>query len=59
LGTFAGAVWGAVLSAMFPVVSTGAGAIELGPVAGAIVGAGLGAIWGVVSGTVWGALGKW
>jgi len=58
LGTFAGAVWGGVLLAMFP-VSTVVGAIELGPVAGAMVGAGLGAIWGVVSGSVWGALGKW
>jgi len=33
--------------------------VQLAPVAGAIVGAGLGAIWGVISGTVWGALGKW
>jgi len=51
-------VWGAVVSAMFPAVSAGV-PVELGPVAGAIVGAGLGAIWGVVSGSVWGALGKW
>jgi hypothetical protein len=58
LATFAGAVLGAGVCAIFPTLGGGV-SVQLAPVVGAIVGAGLGAIWGVISGAVWGALGKW